>query len=119
MAAALDKHVVIIQYKPGKFPDNSAINPGENGVIMSVEHIRDIDKKTEIPVKGCIDFSITNVGTAKALLFDGAIEILPGQTWFPQKSTHLPLINQPTLTFEGDVQLSRSIADVILPTPEA
>lgn len=117
MAAALDKHVLIIQYRPGKFPEKQAVNPGQDGVLISVDHIRDTDDKKEIPIKGCIDFSIVNVGSAKAYLFDGAIEILPGQTWFPQKSTPLPLINQPVLTFEGDFQLSRSLSDLIVPTP--
>lgn len=119
MAVALTKHVFIIQYKANNFDEKSAVFPGAPGVLMSVEHIHGdvITSKQELPVKGCVDFSITNKGTAKAYLFDGAVEILPGQTWFPQKSTSLPIINQPVLTFEGDAQLTRSVADVITPAP--
>lgn len=117
MAVQLKKHVVIIQYKPGNFDGKSVVLPGMPGLIMSVEHV--YDNKTEIPVKGCVDFAITNKGTAKAFLFDGAIEILPGQTWFPQKSSPLPLINQPVITFEGDFQQTRSLLDLVVTPPTA
>lgn len=117
MAVPLVKYVIIIQYKASIFDQKSAVLPGESGLFMSIESIR--DNKAEIPVKGCVDFAIINKGTAKAFLFDGAIEILPGQTWFPQKSSPLPLINQPVITFEGDFQQSRNSADLLTPPPTA
>lgn len=110
MAIALVYHCVILQYKKGQFPEKSGFTG--DGVIMSVEHVW---KKGEIPVRGCVDFCIRNVGTAKAFLFDGAVVINPGESWFPTKSTPLPLINQPVLTFEGDYQLSRALADLNAP----
>lgn len=113
MAVPLVKHVIVIQFKKAKFDAKSAVFPGEEGVRIDVDHIRDNGK--EIPIKGCVDFCLVNQGTAKAFLFNGAITILPGQSWFPQKSSPLPIVNQPVLIFEGDYQLSRSSSDLTVP----
>lgn len=121
MAVALTKKVIIIQYKLGKFDEKSPIFAGQPGVQMSVEHIHgDVNtSRVELPVKGCIDYEVINDGSAKVYLFDGAIVILPGQNWTPPKSSPLPLINNPFLTFEGDFQQTRSVADLVLTPPSA
>ena len=121
MAVALTKKIIIIQYKLGKFDEKSSIFPGQPGVQMSVEHLHgDVNtSRVELPVKGCIDYEVINVGSAKAYLFDGAIVILPGQVWTPPKSSPLPLINNPFLTFEGDYQQTRSALDLPIVAPSA
>lgn len=118
MAAPLIKHLVVIQYKLGTFPSKSPVFPNEKGLIQSVEHLHgDVANSAnyELPIKGCIDYEVVNKGTSIAYLFDGAIEILPGQNYSPAKSSNLPLINNPKVTFEGDFQMTRAIADLVVP----
>lgn len=112
------KHILVIQYRLGKFDPSSKILPGQDGLKMSVEHVYgDVGTgRAELPVKGCVDYEVFNKGTAVAYLFDGAIEILPGQGWGPSKSSPLPLIDQPNLTFDGDYQRSRNSADLVVPS---
>ena len=121
MAVALKKHVLVIQYKLGKFDPASKIMPGQDGLKCSVENIHgDVGTgRTQLPVIGCVDYEVFNAGTAIAYLFDGAVKILPGQGWAPQKSSPLPLIDQPTLTFQGDYQQSRNVADLGSPVIQA
>ncbi len=118
---ALTKHLVVIQYKPGKFDPSGKVLPGQDGVNASVEHVHgDVGLgQFELPVKGCIDYEVKNEGSAIAYLYDGAIVILPGQSWTPAKSTPLPLINQPKVTFQGDYQMSRNANDLVSPPPAA
>jgi len=118
MAAPLVKHLIVIQYRLGTFPNTSPIYPNEKGLIQTTDHLRgDVASSAnyDLPIKGCVDYEVVNKGTAKAYLFDGAIEILPGQSYTPPKSSPYPLINQPTVTFEGDFQMTRAIADLVVP----
>lgn len=64
-----------------------------------------------IYTKGAVDFTLFNIGTAKAYLWD-TIEILPGQSFTLPKSTNLPIANDIAVKFEGDYSLTRNIADI-------
>jgi hypothetical protein len=81
----------------------------EKAVIA--EHFYYQDEHKFVYTKGAVDFTIFNVGTAKAYLWDTII-ILPGQTFTLPKSTNLPLANDIPVKFEGDYSLTRNIADV-------
>jgi len=117
MAAPLVKHLIVIQYRLATFPSTSPVFPNEKGLIQTTDHLRgDVSASAnyELPIKGCIDYEVVNKGTARAFLFDGAIEILPGQSYTPPKSSPFPLINQPKVQFEGDFQLTRAVADLVV-----
>lgn len=112
------KHILLIQYRPGKFDAKSKIMAGKDGLKMSVEHVYgDVGTgRTELPVSGSINYEVINKGTAVAYLFDGAIEILPGQNWVTTNVSGLPLIDQPNITFDGDYQRSRAAGDLVVPS---
>lgn len=114
------KHILLIQYRLGKFDAQSKIMAGQDGIKQSVERIYgDVGTgRTELPVKGSINYEVINKGTAVAYLFNGAVEILPGQNWVTTNRSNLPLIDQPTLTFDGDYQQTRNSGDLVV-TPVA
>jgi len=103
---ALTTKVMIVKYMPAKFKDGQEI---KDGVNIDVNYL---EAKAELPIRGAVDFTVYNVGTAKAYLFGKNVEILAGQSWSPPKSTGLPIANQPELKFEGDYALSRNVADL-------
>lgn len=104
MPALVNKLMLVI-YKQVPYVGS----PTGTGVKMSVQHV---DRKGELPIKDAVDFTVYNTGTSKAYLFGSAVEILPGQTWSPPKSTPLPIVDQPLLKFEGDYEITRNIADL-------
>ena len=81
----------------------------EKAVIA--EHFYYQDEHKVIYTKGAVDFTLFNIGTAKAYLWD-TIQILPGQSFTLPKSTNLPLANDIPVKFEGDYALTRNIADI-------
>src|ERR1051326_4461093 len=102
MATALVQKLLLIKYVPQE----------KNG-RMGVNIVQDyITGKTDLHVEDSVDFTVQNKGTAKVYLFGSAVEILPGQSWSPPKSTPLPLNNNIPVTFEGDFQITRNIADL-------
>ena len=107
MAIPLVNKVVIEMYKLAQFPNDKKNGDfaGKDGIWMSIVNI---SAKCSIPIKGSIDYNIVNEGTSTAYLFEGAVVILPGMQWSPTKSTPLPYINEPVITFSNDPQLTRN-----------
>jgi len=99
---ALIQKILIVKHIP--------IQENNSTVINLTSDI--VERRSELPIKGCIDFTIYNLGTAKAYLFQRNIEILPGSSWTPAKSATLPYANQPIIEFEGSYELTRNISDL-------
>lgn len=114
MAVTLLNKVVIEIYKKAQFPNDKKNGElsGADGVWMNAVNIA---AKCSIPIKGAIDYNIDNQGSSTAYLFDGAVVIPPGTQWTPTKSTNLPYINEPIITFTGDYQLTRNISNLTSP----
>lgn len=70
-----------------------------------------LTSRSELPIRGCVDFTIYNLGTTNAFIFGNIIKIPPGTSWSPPKSSTAPIANQPIITFDGDYQNTRNIAD--------
>lgn len=106
--------IVIEIYKKAQFPNDKKNGDLSNadGIWMNVVNIT---AKTSIPIKGAIDYNIDNQGTSTAYLFEGAVVIPPGTQWTPTKSSPLPYINEPIITFSGDTQLTRIITNAAPP----
>lgn len=64
------------------------------------------DIKRKLFVKDCVDFEMYNVGSETVLLW-GAVEILPGQSFVPRKSTNLPFANDIQLNWATDYDITR------------
>jgi hypothetical protein len=103
---SLINKVLLTKYVLAKWKDGGV---EKDGVNLTMDYF---NGKMELPIKGCVDFTVTNVGTAKAYINGNSIVILPGQSWSPPKSTPLPIINQPSLSFENDFENTRNINDV-------
>lgn len=64
------------------------------------------DIKRKLFVKGCVDFEMYNTGSEAVFLW-GAVEILPGQSFIPRKSTNLPFANDIQLNWATDYEITR------------
>lgn len=109
MAITLLNKVVIEMQKKSQFTSDkkNAELAGADGIVFSVVNI---SQKCSLPIKGCTDYVIDNQGSSTAYLFEGAVVIPPGTQWSPKKSSPLPFINEPVITFSGDTQLTRNFA---------
>lgn len=86
----------------------------EKAVIA--EHFYYQQENKALYTKGCIDFTLFNIGTAKVYLWD-SIVVLPGQIFSLPKSTSLPLANDIPIKYEGDYTLTRNVADISTVAP--
>ncbi|MBS1635230.1 MAG: hypothetical protein JST26_04850 [Bacteroidetes bacterium] len=107
-APALIKRLLLVKYTETsvKFAGKA-----EHEKAVIAEHFYYQEEHKYIFTKGCIDFTLFNIGTAKAYLWDNIV-ILPGQTFTLPKSTPLPLANDIPIKYEGDYTLTRNVADI-------
>ena len=107
-APALVKRLLLVKYS-----ETNVIFAGKKDAEKAViaEHFYYQAEHNFIFTKCAVDFTVFNIGTAKAFLWD-TIVILPGQTFTLPKSTNLPLANDIPVKFEGDYSLTRNIADI-------
>lgn len=112
---ALVKRLLLVKYS-----ETVVIFTGKKDAEKAViaEHFYYQQEHKFIFTKGAIDFTVYNIGTAKAYLWD-TIEIAPGQSFTLPKSTPLPLANDIPVKFEGDYVLTRNPVDIITSDPSA
>ena len=109
--ATLVKRLLLIKYSE-TVVTFAGKKDAEKAVIA--EHFYYQEEQKFIYTKSAVDFTLFNIGTAKAYLWD-TIEILPGQSFTLPKSTNLPLANDIPVKFEGDYTLTRNVADIPAP----
>lgn len=102
MAVPLTHRILIVKYMP------VTIN-GVLGIVINTDYIKE---GTTLDIKGSVDFTIRNEGTAAVFLFGGAIKILTGDSWSPPKSTALPFHSNIPMSYEDDFQLTRNVANL-------
>jgi hypothetical protein len=83
----------------------------EKDRAVTLEHFYYQQEHKNIFTKGAVDFTVYNIGTAKAYLWN-TIEILPNTSFTIPKSTPLPIANDIPISFEGDYSMTRNIADI-------
>ncbi len=107
-APPLIKRLLLVKYS-----ETSVVFAGktvsEKAVIA--EHFYYQEENKFIYTKGCVDFTVFNIGTAKVFLWDNIV-LLPGQSFTLPKSTPLPLANDIPIKYEGDYALTRNVADI-------
>jgi len=88
----------------------TVLKPTEDltGVIESFQFL---DKRTELPLTGAIDYTIYNTGATNAYIYGGALKIPPGGFFTPKKTTPLPYSHGHVLTFDNDFQNTRNTSD--------
>lgn len=105
---ALIKRLLLVKYS-----ETTVVFAGkkESEKAVIAEHFYYQAEHKAIFTKGCIDFTLFNIGTAKAFLWDNIV-LLPGQSFTLPKSTNLPLANDIPIKYEGDYTLTRNVADI-------
>lgn len=114
-APALIKRLLLVKYS-----ETTVVFAGkkESEKAVIAEHFYYQQENKFIYTKGCVDFVLFNIGTAKAYLWDNII-LLPGQAFTLPKSTPLPLANDIPIKYEGDYTLTRNIADISTIAPSS
>lgn len=107
-ALALIKRLLLIKYS-----ETTVTFAGKKETEKAViaEHFFYQEEHKAIFTKGCIDFILFNIGTAKVFLWD-SIVVLPGQSFTLPKSISLPLANDIPIKYEGDYTLTRNVNDI-------
>lgn len=67
----------------------------------------DTDIKRKLFVKGCVDFELYNTGEESVFLWR-TVEILPGESFSPRKSTPLPYASDIPMYWATDYELTRT-----------
>lgn len=94
------QRILLIKYS------KTTLDCGEEAVTCDSYLQEGTDIKRKLFVKGCVDFEMYNTGSESVFLW-GAVEILPGQSFVPRKSTNLPFANDIQFNWATDYEITR------------
>jgi hypothetical protein len=100
--------LLLIKYIPT--PDGKSVHLAPSHIEKGSTH--------KLHIMGCVDFELYNQGTTSVLIFN-SVEIAPGQSYSPRKSTNLPFAEDIDMRWADDPELTRSPSNISTSLPPA